>query len=56
MVKPPLGIMPKNIWLQQRLDDLLEAIDRYYAAGYEPRKEWQDERNELFFKLYRNER
>lgn len=52
MIKPPLGITPRNIWLQHRLDDLLEVIDRYDAAGYEPKREWIEERNQLFFDLY----
>lgn len=50
--KPPLGITPKSIWLQQRLNDLLEAIDRYQVAGYEPKSEWIEERNQLFYELY----
>ncbi len=25
--KPPLGLMPKNIWLEQRVDELLRAIN-----------------------------
>ncbi|MCO7175543.1 hypothetical protein ACFP7A_00880 [Sporolactobacillus kofuensis] len=52
MIKPPLGVTPRSIWLQYRLTDLIEAIDRYDAAGLDPNKEWIEERNQLFFDLY----
>ena len=32
-VKPPLGIIPKKIWKEQRLGDLRDAIDRYLEAN-----------------------
>lgn len=30
--KPPLGIMPKYIWDNERINNLKEAIDRYVNA------------------------
>lgn len=29
----PLGVMPRNIWLEQRKEELYEAIKRYVLAG-----------------------
>lgn len=43
---PPLGIMPKSIWQEQRRSELAEAIQRRLEAGFEIKKEWIDEWNE----------
>lgn len=54
MTKPPLGIMPLNIWMSKNpnpsLEDLLdrhlsvlEAVVRFRRAGVEPKREWLDE-------------
>ena len=29
--KPPLGMVPYNIWIDKRIEDLLEGISRYVA-------------------------
>lgn len=42
-LRPPLGIMPMDIWIEQRIDDLNNAIARYENAGLLPNKEWKDE-------------
>lgn len=31
--KPPLGCMPKRLWLQSRAAELVRAIHEYMAAG-----------------------
>ena len=31
--KPPLGIIPFKIWMEQRIKDLLDAIHRYVSEG-----------------------
>ena len=41
--RPPLGLMPKYIWQEQRLQDIKEAITRYVSAGKEIPNEWLDE-------------
>lgn len=38
--KPPLGLIPKHIWEEQRIWDIAEAIERYQKAGKEIPKEW----------------
>jgi len=55
MNKPPIGIMPKDIWeykvKEQRLKDVMDAIDRYEKAGLEPLKEWYVEYAKLSLEL-----
>lgn len=46
-VNPPLGIIPKKIWKEQRLGDLRDAIDRYLEANQRVPVEWIEEYNEL---------
>lgn len=29
--KPPVGVMPRNIWLEKRRDDLSRAVTEYFA-------------------------
>lgn len=41
--KPPIGIIPKSIWLSKRKDKLQAAINRYINAGLEPLPKWQEE-------------
>lgn len=43
----PLGLRPKWIILQQRLNEINEAIVRYMDAGYKVPAEWIIERNEI---------
>jgi len=42
--KPPIGIKPRFIWLEQRLEDINNAILRYQSALKEIPEEWVDER------------
>jgi hypothetical protein len=46
-VNPPLGIIPKKIWKEQRLGGLRDAIDRYLEANQRVPVEWIEEYNEL---------
>mgnify|MGYP003441492844 FL=1 len=43
--KPPLGIKPTNIWLSERINDLIAAMGRYTEAGYPVPIEWVIEYN-----------
>lgn len=47
VVKPPLGIMPKYIWDEKRLDNLLAAIGRYSAVKKPIPELWVEEYNQL---------
>lgn len=45
--KPPLGVVPRDIWDRKRQDDLAAAMQRYLEAGKKIPKEWLDEYNEI---------
>lgn len=51
MNKPPIGLMPKNIWLEwtqaQRQKDIKEAMLQYIEAGKDIPNEWLQELIEL---------
>lgn len=51
VTKPPLGVMPREIWDRKRQDQLAEAMTRYLEAGYKIPKEWFDEYNEISERL-----
>ncbi|MHA1197733.1 MAG: hypothetical protein ACTSQF_00050 [Candidatus Heimdallarchaeaceae archaeon] len=53
--RPPLGVMPRQIWLQKRFDDLIEAVDRFKKANTEIPREWYKEIGDLALKLTENE-
>ncbi|MFW5438109.1 hypothetical protein [Paenibacillus apiarius] len=53
MSKPPLGIMPKRIWIEQRCKEITDAIQRYIEAGHTIPIEWVMEYNELLLKYCR---
>lgn len=52
---PPIGVMPKYIWLDQRFDELGAAIIRYIEQGFNPLPEWTAEREEIIQILRRDE-
>ena len=45
--KPPLGVMPRDIWDRKRQEELAEAMARYLEAGKRTPKEWLEEYNEI---------
>lgn len=45
--KPPLGVMPKDMWDFIRRNAISNAIERYTMAGECIPKEWIDEYNKL---------
>jgi len=52
LTKPPLGVMPQQIWMEKRAKDLARAIHQYIDAGmYEPVDEWVEELDELWQKI-----
>ena len=40
---PPLGLMPRQIWLENRRDDIYDAIARYRAPGKGVSRDWLNE-------------
>ena len=47
MVKPPLGIKPRKLWLEERASELCGAIGRYINAGNPDVEEWRIELSEI---------
>lgn len=45
--KPPLGVVPRDIWDRKRQEELAEAMGRYMEAGKRIPKEWLEEYNEI---------
>lgn len=45
--KPPLGLMPKNIWIEKRIEDIAQAIRRYIESNFHVPQEWIDEKEKL---------
>ena len=45
--QPPLGLKPKYMHDEQRLDDITSAIMRYMSVNKEIPEEWIKEYNEL---------
>lgn len=43
----PLGLAPKLVWQNNRITQILEAINRYTTAGREIPIRWVEEYNEL---------
>jgi len=41
--KPPLGLMPRKVWMEERLGEVCDAIDRYQKAGVAVPMEWYRE-------------
>lgn len=53
--KPPLGLLPKYLWDEVRLQEIDKAIIRYIDKANEIPVGWIEERNELIWKLYKKE-
>lgn len=45
--RPPLGLIPKHLWDEERLEQIEEAIHRYRNAGHPVPFEWEQEKMEL---------
>lgn len=45
--KPPLGIMPREMWMQDRLNTITNAIDRYVDCDMQIPLDWVVEYNNL---------
>ena len=49
--KPPIGLVPKIIRQEQRLNEIIEAINRYFEAKKRIPDEWIEEYHELIYQL-----
>lgn len=49
--KPPLGIVPRKIWEDKRLEEIKSAILRYIDSRHAIPLEWVEEYNELIERL-----
>ena len=47
IVKPPIGLRPKRVSDKERLNEVRDAIVRYYDAELKIPIEWIEEYNEL---------
>lgn len=45
--KPPLGLMPRKLWEEQRLIAVAQAMERYNAANMTIPNEWHEELHDL---------
>ena len=50
-IKPPIGIMPRDMWDRERQKDLADAMERYLEAGMKIPAEWIEEYNEISDRL-----
>lgn len=48
-LKPPIGLVPRNVWKDQRKRDIIEAIRRYNDAGIRIPNHWINELASLVF-------
>ena len=45
--KPPLGIEPHKVWIENRITDIWKAIERYISTNTKIPIEWIEEYNKL---------
>lgn len=50
-IKPPIGIMSRDMWDRERQKDLADAMKRYLEAGMKIPAEWIKEYNEISDRL-----
>ena len=55
MNKPPLGLIPRNIWMLQRLKDINSAITRYIESDMDIPVLWIRERSELISSIVKDD-
>lgn len=44
-IKPPVGVIPKQIWIEKRIEELQRAIKEYAEAGLKINEDWVTELN-----------
>lgn len=48
---PPLGIEPRFMWIEKRIEGLIAAMGRYSDAGLPTPKRWLEEMDQLILML-----
>lgn len=46
-MKPPLGLTPSFVYKRERINEIIEAMNRYIQAEYPIPVKWIEEYNEL---------
>ena len=46
--KPPLGLIPKDVWIHQRALEIISAMERYVRANKPIPSAWLDELRDLY--------
>lgn len=41
--KPPLGLIPRQVWIDERRREIIRAMDSYSSAGKVIPREWIEE-------------
>ena len=54
--KPPLGVMPRFVADERRLEELKEAMMRFISANWPINVEWLTEYNEIIERYTKDER
>jgi len=54
MEKPPIGLKPRKIFLEQRLSDIKQTIHRYFEVNQEVPSVWIEEYNVICSELYKS--
>lgn len=49
--KPPIGLVPRKVWLWERADDITRALDRYNCEEKLPPDEWLEELRNIYRQL-----
>lgn len=47
IIKPPLGLMPRYQWVEERKKEIIRAMDRYSSAEKVIPREWIEELSNL---------
>jgi hypothetical protein len=53
--KPPIGIIPERLWMEKRLAEIADAVNRYNEAGMQEPVEWANEASRLEWALKYNQ-
>jgi len=49
--KPPIGLVTHDVWIAQRIEDIISAMNRYIQDNREVPIEWLNEYNKLIVEI-----